>query len=258
MWLFFNLSAGLQWHNCTLLVVGSFFHWSYLEISRRSSQWLNPLSTRPHQNVVWYNNSWLGFLKNSELYTNRKRKIFCKKWALICHNSLLRWLIGIILGAIICKSSNWQHIQRLKITILGANWQLFRLEKSAKYSYFILSTQNIKFHWIVMKIKKFMLPIWWSNRDLFPLRNKYNVVFVLNELNALHNVMWLNCSTVRTYFLFIDYSWTSRVFQGNAGIYFLLIKVYLYPKNNFLYVKGTQFRSPLHQHSVKNIHQVIK
>ena len=24
---------------------------------------LNPLSTRPHQYVVWYNNSWLGFLK---------------------------------------------------------------------------------------------------------------------------------------------------------------------------------------------------
>ena len=35
---------------------------------------VNPLSTRPHQNVVWYNNSWLGFLKNSELCTKRKRK----------------------------------------------------------------------------------------------------------------------------------------------------------------------------------------
>ena len=42
---------------------------------------------------------------------------------------MLRWLIGIILGEIICESSNWQHIQRLKITILGANWQLFRLER---------------------------------------------------------------------------------------------------------------------------------
>ena len=56
--------------------------------------------------------------------------------------------IGIILGEIICESSNWQHIrvQRLKITILGANWQLFRLERIAKCSYFILSTQNIKFY----------------------------------------------------------------------------------------------------------------
>ena len=26
----------------------------------------------------------------------------------------------------------------------------------------------------------------------------------------------------------------------------------------FFYVKGTQFRSPLHQYSVKNIHQVMK
>ena len=24
----------------------------------------------------------------------------------------------------ICESSNWQHTQRLKITILGASWQL--------------------------------------------------------------------------------------------------------------------------------------
>ena len=95
---------------------------------------------------------------------------------------MLRWLIGIILGKIICESSNWQHIQRLKITILGANWQLFRLERIAKCSYFILSTQTIKFYCFVMKIKKFMLPIWWYNRDLFPLGNKYFGVFVLNGL----------------------------------------------------------------------------
>ena len=55
---------------------------------------------------------------------------------------MLRWLIGIILGEIICESSNWQHIQRLKIAMLGVNWQLFRLEKIAKCSYFLLSTQN--------------------------------------------------------------------------------------------------------------------
>ena len=39
-----------------------------------------------------------------------------------------RWL----LGEIISESSNWQQIQRLKVTILGANWQLFRLERIAK------------------------------------------------------------------------------------------------------------------------------
>ena len=49
---------------------------------------------------------------------------------------------GIMLGEIICESSNWQHIQRLKITILCATWQLFRLERIAKCSYYILSTQN--------------------------------------------------------------------------------------------------------------------
>ena len=83
-----------------------------------------------------------------------------------------RW---IILGKIICESSNWQHIQRLKITILGANWQLFRLERIAKCSYFILSTQNIKFHWIVMKIKIFLLPIGWYNRDLFQIYIRYQI-----------------------------------------------------------------------------------
>ena len=95
---------------------------------------------------------------------------------------MLRWLIGIILGEIICKSSNWQYIQRLKITILGANWQFFRLERIAKCSYFILSTQNIKFYWFVMKRKKFLLLIWWYNRALLPLGNKYFVVFILNGL----------------------------------------------------------------------------
>ena len=57
-----------------------------------------------------------------------------------CHDS------EIILAKIICEYSNWQHTQRLKITILGANWQLFRLERMAKCTYFILSTQNIKFY----------------------------------------------------------------------------------------------------------------
>ena len=50
------------------------------------------------------------------------------------------------IGEIIWESSNWQHIQRLKITIPGANWQLFRLERIAKCPYFTLSTQNIKFY----------------------------------------------------------------------------------------------------------------
>ena len=36
------------------------------------------------------------------------------------------------------------------------------------------------------------------------------------------------------------------------------LKVYLYPKTIFRYVKRTQFKSPLHQHSEKRVHQVIK
>ena len=55
------------------------------------------------------------------------------------------------------------------------------LERIAKCSYFILSIQNIKCYWFVMKIKKFLLPIWWYNRGSFPLGNKYFGVFVLNR-----------------------------------------------------------------------------
>ena len=77
------------------------------------------------------------------------------------------------------------------------NWQLFRLERIAKCSYFILFTQNIRFHWSVMKIKKFLLPIWWYNRDLFPLRNKCNVVFVLN--GSWHHVGTLYSGSCLSY-----------------------------------------------------------
>ena len=123
---------------------------------------------------------------------------------------MLRWLIGIILGEIICESSNWQHIQRLKITILGANWQLFILS-----TYFILSTQNIKFHWIVMKIKKFLLPIWWYNRDSFPLRNKYNVVFVLNGLSK-QEIPWQCYVLFKSYYYYYYKSnYTSTIERKN-------------------------------------------
>ena len=79
------------------------------------------------------------------MYQQKERKNL-QKMSPHLSQLMLQWLTGIILGEIICESSNWQHIQRLKITILGANWQLLRLERIAKCSYFILSTQNIKFY----------------------------------------------------------------------------------------------------------------
>ena len=39
----------------------------------------NPLSTRPHQNVVWYNNSWLGFLKKNLNYVPKEREKYSAK-----------------------------------------------------------------------------------------------------------------------------------------------------------------------------------
>ena len=83
------------------------------------------------------------FSKNSELCTPKKEKNFLPKMSphlsqlnvAMAHRNYFR--------QIICESSNWQHIRRLKITILGVNWQLFRLERIAKCLYFILSTQNV-------------------------------------------------------------------------------------------------------------------
>ena len=54
---------------------------------KHSSFWktVNPLGTRPHQNVVWYNNSWLGCLKILNYVPKEREKIYCKKWALLSH-----------------------------------------------------------------------------------------------------------------------------------------------------------------------------
>ena len=38
----------------------------------------NPLSTRPHQNVVWYNNSWLGFQKILNYVPKERKKCTAK------------------------------------------------------------------------------------------------------------------------------------------------------------------------------------
>ena len=46
----------------------------------------------------------------------------------------------------------------------------------------LICLHKTKFYWFEMKIKKFLLPIWWYNRGLFPLGNKYFGVFVLNGL----------------------------------------------------------------------------
>ena len=254
-------------------------------LSRVACGGLNPFSTRPHQYVVWYNNSWLGTILGTELCTKIKRNLFAKNEpsfvTIKCCDGSYRdatrtvqksrkvlgdrgsggrapsgvqgqhsgggprgrrplearafsqselprkppidthgrytyttcteeekkkkksrnvrksrnsdksrktasLLIGIILGEIICESSNWPHIQRLKITILGANWQLFRLERSAKCSYFILSTQNIiKFYWFVMKINIYCIIKLATEICSFPLGNKYFGVFVLNGLTLI-------------------------------------------------------------------------
>ena len=56
------------------------------------------------------------------MYQKKEKTVFAKNEPSFVTIKCCEWLIGIILGNIICESLNWQH--RLKITILGANWQL--------------------------------------------------------------------------------------------------------------------------------------
>ena len=43
----------------------------------------------------------------------------------------------------------------------GCKLATFYIGKDGQKVHVILSTQNMKFYWFVMKIKKFVLPIWW-------------------------------------------------------------------------------------------------
>ena len=114
---------------------------------------VNPLSTRPHQDVVWYNNSWLYFLKSWIMYQNKETNFLQK---MSPHLSQLNGRNNLWILKLATYTKIEDHYSR-------CNWQHFRW--IAKCSYFILSeTQNIKFYWFVMNIKNFLLPIWWYNR----------------------------------------------------------------------------------------------
>ena len=86
---------------------------------------------------------------------------------------MLQWLIGIILGKIICKSSNWQHITKIEDHYSRCNiWQVFRLERIAK---------SFIFHFVYTKHQVLLFcnenkEISVANlmhRDVSPLGNKY-------------------------------------------------------------------------------------
>ena len=144
---------------------------------------IDPFSTEPHQNAFWCIQFLIRYSKNSELCPKRKRKFFLQKMsprlsqlnvAMAHRNYFRRYNLWILKLA--------TYIQRLKITILGANWQLFRLERLPNVHILFCLHKTSSFYWFVMKIKKFLLPIWWYNRGLFLLENKYIGVFVLNGL----------------------------------------------------------------------------
>ena len=136
---------------------------------------INPFSTRPHQNVVWYNNSWLGFLKILNYVPKEREKNMQKmsphlsqlNVAMAHRNYFRRNNLQSLKLATYAKIED--HYSRCNI----GNFLDWKGLPNVHRAYFILSTQNIKFYWFVMKIKKFLLPIWWYNRGLFPLRNKY-------------------------------------------------------------------------------------
>ena len=170
---------------------------------------INPLSTRPHQNVVWYNNSWLGFLKIQN-YVPKEREIFCDR-NYFRQNNL--WILKL---ATYTKIED--HYSRCKLATF-LDWKglpnvhiLFCLHKT------------FKFYWFVMKIKKFMLPIWWYNRGSFPCGNKYFGVFVLNGIKTHIRDKWVsgmenNIFHCRSRFHFVTiyrWMWIKRVQWASA------------------------------------------
>ena len=85
------------WHNVVKPMECTLALWHYAMRSEVPNN-LNPFSTRPHQIVVWCNNSWLGFLQKSELCTKRKNN-FLQKMSprlsqlnvAMAHRNYFRW-----------------------------------------------------------------------------------------------------------------------------------------------------------------------
>ena len=118
-WCFVNVSWKINckssnFHNSKMFTVLFVLYCSIHWLTTGQDLPFNPLSTRPHQNVVWYNNSWLGFLKILiSVYQKKERNILQKLSPhLSCAVKCCDSSIWIILGKIICESSNWQHIYK--------------------------------------------------------------------------------------------------------------------------------------------------
>ena len=73
----------------------------------------NPLSTRPHQDVVWYNNSWLDFLKILN-YVPKEREKYTAKNAMAHRNYFRQNILQILKLATYAKLED--HYFRCKLT----------------------------------------------------------------------------------------------------------------------------------------------
>ena len=134
----------------------------------------NPFSTRPHvNNVVWYNNSWLGF-QNSELCTKRKRKILAAP-KISPHLSIVKCCIWLITNYF------WQNLMNLlklatytKIEDHYSRCKLatFQIGKDCQILIVVAFLSGHKTSSFtashVMNIKKFLLP-----SMMIPLRGSF-------------------------------------------------------------------------------------
>ena len=118
----------------------------------------------------------------------RKRKFVCKDWALICHSSMLWWLVGIILAKIICilKLATYTKIAdhysgcKLATVLMGRDGQMFIF-------YFIYTKHQVLL--IRNENKEICVANLMIKYRFFPLKNKYFGTFVQNGL------ITINCST---------------------------------------------------------------
>ena len=78
----------------------------------------------------------------------------------MAHRNYFRWNNLWILKLATYIYKDWRSLFWCKLAFfIGKDWQMF--------IFYVVCRHKTKFYWFVMKIKKFMLPIWWYNLEVY-------------------------------------------------------------------------------------------
>ena len=130
-----------------------------MKYNGKSIHLLNPLSTRPHPNVVWYNHSWLGFLKILNYVPQEREKISAKiepsfVTVKCCDGSCRNYF----------RQNNLQILKLATYTKIEDHYSRCKLAFSLDWK----GLPNVHIWFFYPKVllicnenKEFLLPIWW-------------------------------------------------------------------------------------------------